>query len=314
MIFRAEDAPRGNELLTPKRARRGEHAIEIGLRVAAVVSVATTIGIIVALAGPAYKFFRDVNIVDFFTETKWTPLFSDPEYGVLPLLAATIEVTLIALLIAVPFGLGTAIYLSEYASRRFRGIVKPAIELLAGIPSVVYGFIALQMLNPLLRDLWPGDDKPEFQNMLVAGIAMGVMIIPTIASVAEDAFSAVPASLRDGAYALASSKMQVSTRVVFPAAFSGVTAAVVLGVSRAVGETMIVTIAAGLVANKVEFNPVKAAETLTAYIAAAGQGDVPVGTTHYNTIFAVGALLFVLTFLLNAYSIRLVRKYREVYE
>jgi phosphate transport system permease protein len=214
----------------------------------------------------------------------------------------------------VPLGLGSAVYLSEYAHSSVRKTLKPILELLAGVPTVVYGFIALQMLNPVLRAIWPGEDKPDFQNILVAGIAMGIMIVPTIASLAEDAMSAVPDSLRQGAYALGSSKMQVSVRVVVPAALSGIVAAIVLGVSRAIGETMIVTVAGGLISDQVQFNPIRAMETMTAYIAAAGQGDVPVGTLHYDTIFAVGSLLFLITFALNALSIRLVRRFREVYE
>lgn len=297
-----------------KKPRYGEKIIAVLLWSAAVISVATTVGIIVALAGPTIDFFGDVSVVDFLTGRSWTPLFTDKEFGVLPLLAATIEVTVIALLVAVPLGLGCATYLSQYASSRMRAVVKPTLELLAGIPTVVYGFIALQLLNVFLRDHWPGDNPPDFQNMLVAGIAMGVMITPIVASLAEDAMSAVPASLRDGAYALASSKMQVSTRVVFPAALSGVVAAIVLGVSRAIGETMIVAIAAGLISDKVQLNPIRSAETITAYIASVGQGDVPTGTIEYDTIFAVGSLLFIVTFALNALSIRLVRRFREVYE
>lgn len=298
----------------PHRLVWTERAVRVGLWAAAAVTVVTTVGIILALAGPTWDFFRAVSVTEFVSGTKWTPLFADAAYGVLPLVAATLEVMLIALAIAVPLGLGTAIYLSEYAGRRMRAVLKPTVELLAGVPTVVYGFVALQLLNPALREIWPGSNGPDFQNMLVAGVAMGMMIVPTVASVAEDACRAVPVSLRDGAYALGATPRSVATRVVVPAALSGVVAAVVLGVSRAIGETMIVTIAAGLVANEVQLNPIRAAETLTAYIAAAGQGDVPVGTTHYNTIFAVGALLFLLTFVLNALSTRLVHRYRERYE
>jgi phosphate transport system permease protein len=303
-----------NHPLRRSRIRIGEKSIESLLVLAALISIATTVGIVIALAGPAIHFFTEVSFSEFITGTSWTPLFSQKEYGVLPLVVATAEVTVIAIAIAVPLGLGSALYLSEYAHSRVRKSLKPILELLAGVPTVVYGFIALQMLNPVLRSYWPGDQKPDFQNVLVAGIAMGIMIVPTIASLAEDAMSAVPNSLRQGAYALGSTKMQVSLRVVLPAAISGVIAAIVLGVSRAIGETMIVTIAAGLISDNVRFNPIEAMETMTAYIAAAGQGDLPVGTVHYDTIFAVGALLFVVTFALNALSIRLVRRFREVYE
>ncbi len=300
--------------LRRRRLRIGERSIEVGLFAAAVVSIVTTVGIVLALGEPTIKFFGEVGFGEFLTGTSWTPLFTDPNYGVLPLLTATIEVTLIALLIAVPLGLGSAVYLAEYAGPRLHNWAKPTLELLAGVPTVVYGFVALQMLNPVLRALWPGDNPPDFQNMLVAGVVMGFMIVPTIASLSEDAMSAVPQTLRDGAFALASSRTQVATTVVVPAATSGIAAAIVLGVSRAIGETLIVTIAGGLVADQIQLNPIRSAETMTAYIAAAGSGDVPLGTIDYNTIFAVGALLFVLTFALNALSIRLVRRFREVYE
>lgn len=311
---RDRSAAGGSRSLRQSRVRIGEKSIEALLVIAALISIATTAGIIVALIGPTVNFFSQVNVGEFFTGTSWTPLFSDPNYGVLPLVVATLEVTLIALVIAVPLGLGSAIYLSEYASNRLRRTLKPTLELLAGVPTVVYGFIALQMLNPVLRAIWPGERGPDFQNILVAGIAMGIMIVPTIASLSEDSMSAVPSSLREGAFALASSRMQVATRVIFPAALSGIVAAIVLGVSRAIGETMIVTIAGGLISDQVQFNPLRAMATMTAYIAAAGQGDVPVGTLDYDTIFAVGSLLFIITFLLNLLSIRLVRRFREVYE
>jgi phosphate transport system permease protein len=269
---------------------------------------------VVALVGPTLDFFTKVSFFEFITGTSWTPLFDQKSYGVIPLVVATIEVTLIAMVIAVPLGLGSAVYLSEYAHSSVRKTLKPILELLAGVPTVVYGFIALQLFNPILRDLWPGTNKPDFQNALVAGIAMGIMIVPTIASLAEDAMSAVPGSLRQGAYALGSSKMQVSVRVVLPAAISGIVAAIVLGVSRAIGETMIVTIAMGLISHEVRVNPIESMMNMTGYIAFAGQGDIPVGTVDYDTIFAVGSILFVITFALNALSIRLVRRFREVYE
>ena len=301
---------------TVRRGRRrlAERAIEALLVLAAIVSIVTTIGIIGSLLFPTVEFFSKISLVRFVTETQWTPLFADKHYGVLPLLVATLWVTLIAIVIAVPLGLGSAIYLSEYANSGTRKALKPILEILAGVPTVVYGFFALTALNPLLRDWWPFGEKPEFQNLLVAGIAMGVMIIPTVASLSEDAMAAVPRSLRAGAYALASTKMQVSTRVVVPAALSGIVAAVVLGISRALGETMIVTIAAGLKSGGMPWDPTTGAATMTAYIAGAGQGDLPVDSLDYLTIFAVGATLFVFTFLLNAFSIRMVRKFREVYE
>jgi phosphate transport system permease protein len=296
------------------RRRAGERIIEAVLVLAAVVSIVATVGIIVSLAFPTVEFFREISIVRFFTESRWTPLFSDKHYGIAPLLVATLWVTLIAIVIAVPLGIGSAIYLSEYANPTTRNVLKPVLEILAGVPTVVYGFFALTALNPLLQRYWPGDEQPEFQNLLVAGIAMGIMIVPTVASLAEDAMAAVPSSLREGAYALASTKMQVSVRVVVPAALSGIVAAVVLGISRALGETMIVTIAAGLKTAGIPTSPAEGAATMTGYIAGAGQGDLPVDSLDYLTIFAVGSTLFVFTFLLNMFSIRMVRKFREVYE
>jgi phosphate transport system permease protein len=299
-----------------RRGRRHpiEGVIKVLLVLAALVSVATTVAIIIALVEPAIEFFREVSVVDFLTGTSWTPTFAQKSYGVLPLVVGTLVVTVIAVVIAIPLGIGSAIYLAEYASDRTRKLLKPILELLAGIPTVVYGFVALFALNPLLQRHWPGDGQPAFQNLLVAGIAMGVMIIPTIASISEDAMSAVPRSLREGAYALASTKMQVAVRVVVPAAISGIVAAIVLGISRAIGETMIVTIAGGLISNEVDWNPLHAIATMTAYIAAVSSGDIPVGSIDYNTVFAVGLLLFIVTFALNVFSIRLVRRFREVYE
>ncbi|NBM16302.1 phosphate ABC transporter permease subunit PstC [Streptomyces sp. GC420] len=303
----------GPGFLKRSQPRYGEKAIKVLLVAASLVSVLTTVGIVVALIPPAAEFFGEVGFVEFITGTDWSPLFTPPHFGVLPLVAGTLMVTLIALLVAVPLGLGAAVYLSEYANPRVRKIFKPMLEVLAGIPTVVYGFFALKAITPLLQDIWPGDEGPQVFNALAAGFVMGIMIIPTIASLAEDSMNAVPRSLRDGAFALGSSRMQVSTRVVFPAALSGIVAAVVLGISRALGETMIVAIAAGGRPN-LSFDPLEGMQTMTAFIAAAGIGDLPTGSTGYQTIFAVGALLFVMTLVMNLVSIRLVRKYREVYE
>ena len=299
--------------LRRSRPRYGERLIEATLFAAALVSIVTTIGIVVAVAVPTVEFFQQISLKEFFTGTRWTPLFADPSYGVLPLVGATIVVTVIAMIFAIPLGVGAAIYLSEYAADRTRRVLKPALEVLAGVPTVVYGFFALKGITPFLRDIWPVGDGPAIFNALVAGFVMGIMIIPTVASLSEDAMSAVPRSLRDGAYALGSSKMLVATRVVVPAAISGIIAAIVLGVSRAIGETMIVTIAGGGQAN-LSWNPLEGMLTMTAFIAQAGSGDVPTGSIDYKTIFAVASLLFVMTFALNLFSIRLVRKYREVYE
>ncbi|MFJ3930491.1 MULTISPECIES: phosphate ABC transporter permease subunit PstC [unclassified Streptomyces] len=303
----------GTRSLRRARPRYGEAVVKALLLASALVSVATTVGIVVSLIPPAVGFFQQVSPVEFFIGTEWTPLFADKKFGVLPLVAATLVITGIALLVAIPVGLGAAIYLSEYANPRVRKVLKPSLEVLAGIPTVVYGFFAMAFITPLLQDLLPEGWAPEVRNGLAAGLVMGVMIVPTIASLTEDALSAVPHSLRDGAFALGSGKRTVSVRVVVPAALSGIVAACVLGISRAVGETMIVLIAAG---SKPDFtiNPLVEMETMTAFVARAASGDVPVGSIAYDTIFAVGALLFTATFLMNLISIRLVRKYREVYE
>jgi phosphate transport system permease protein len=296
--------------LAPPRKRWGEVVVKAALAACALVSVATTVGIVVALFLPAFEFFQEVSFRDYITGTEWAPLFLQQSFGVIPLIVGTISVTLWASLIAIPLGLGAAIFLSEYARPRVRATLKPALELLAGIPTVVYGYFALTWVTPHLKDT--GLDVGVF-NALSAGLVMGVMIIPTVASLSEDAMSAVPRDLRYGAYALGSSKLQVSTRIVVPAAVSGIVAAFVLGISRAIGETMIVLLAAGQQPN-LSFDPREAVETMSAFIAATGAGDVPTGSVEYKTIFAVGATLFVMTLLVNAIAIRLVRKYREVYE
>jgi phosphate transport system permease protein len=295
------------------RPRWGERAIQGLLFLCALVSVATTIGIIVALAEPTIEFFGDVGIGEFFTESNWAPLFEPPSFGVLPLVGGTLVTTFWALVVCIPFGLGAAIYLSEYARARNRKLLKPLLEVLAGIPTVVYGFFALTFVTPLLQDIWFLGEEPQIFNALSAGLVMGVMILPTVASISEDAMAAVPQGLREGAFALGGTRMQVATRVVVPAALSGIVASFVLGISRAVGETMIVLIAAGGTPN-LSFDPTEAMQTMTAFIAAAGIGDQPTGSIGYKTIFAVGSTLFVATFIMNLVSIRLVRKYREVYE
>jgi phosphate transport system permease protein len=296
--------------LRAERRRWGEDVIKGVLALCALVSVATTVGIVVALTEPAIEFFREINIVDFITGTRWAPLFEPPSFGVLPLIVGSGSVLFWACVVCMPFGLGSAIYLSEYARPRVRAYLKPALEVLAGIPTVVYGYFALTFVTPLLGDA--GIDVGTF-NALAPGLVMGVMLIPTVASLSEDAMSAVPQDLRDGAYALGSTKLQVSTKIVVPAAISGIVASYVLAVSRAIGETMIVLIAAGQQPN-LSFDPREAVETMTAFIAATGAGDVPTGSNEYKTIFAVGITLFAITFVLNLLSIRLVRKYREVYE
>ena len=306
----ASEASLAAPRLRARRRRLGEDVVKAILGLCALVSVATTVGIVVALVEPAIDFFREISVVDYLTGTDWAPLFEPARFGVLPLVVGTLSVTFWACLVAMPFGLGAAIYLSEYAGRRTRRTLKPALEVLAGIPTVVFGFFALTFVTPLLRDL---GIEVEIFNALSAGLVMGVMLIPTVASISEDAMSAVPQDLRDGAYGLGASKLQVSTRIVVPAAISGIVASYVLAISRAVGETMIVLIAAGQQPN-LTFDPREAIETMTAFIAATGAGDVPVGSIEYKTIFAVGLTLFVATLALNVVAIRLVRRFREVYE
>ena len=293
------------------KARNGEKVIKALLATAAAVSVATTFGIVISLLVPSITFFSEISITEFLFTTTWTPLFANPQYGVLPLIAGTFVITIIAISVAIPLGLGSAVYLSEFASSKVRRTVKPVLEVLEGVPTVVYGFFALEFMTQLiLRPIFPGI---QVFNALSAGLVMGIMIIPTVASLAEDAMSAVPGGLRDGAYALGATKRQTALRVVIPAALSGIVAAFVLGISRAIGETMVVTVAAGLMPN-LTLNPFEGMQTMTSYIAAAASGDVSTGSIEYQSIFAVGLLLFVITFAMNALSIRLVRKYRQTYQ
>ena len=307
MATRAVAADRG---LAGPRVRWGELFIKILLAGCALVSIATTVGILVALLEPSLDFFREVPVWDFISGTNWAPLFEPASFGVRPLVYGTLNVTMVAVLVAVPFGLGSAIYLSEYAHRRTRKVLKPTLEILAGIPTVVFGYFALVFVTPLLRDI--GIEVDIF-NALAAGLVMGVMLIPTVASLSEDAMQAVPNALRDGAYALGSNRMQVAIRVVVPAALSGIVASFVLAISRAIGETMIVLIAAGQQPT-LTFDPRETVETMTAFIAATGNGDVPRGSIEYKTIFAVGLTLFLATYVMNIIATRLVRRYREVYE
>lgn len=283
--------------------RRGEAVIRAVLFGSAALSVAVTVGILIALVLPVLDFFDQVPFGDFFA--------TEGQFAVVPLITGTLMVTVLALLVAVPLGLGAAMYLSEYASRRARKVLKPTVELLAGIPSVVYGFFALSFVTPtLLQDLLNLD--VGFTNLLAAGLVLGVMVIPTIASLAEDSLSAVPHSLRQGSLAMGANRMQTTLRVVFPAALSGVAAAVVLGMSRAIGETMIVTLAAGSQKN-LTLNPLEGAQAMTGFIATTAGGENPVGSVEYNALFAVGLTLFLMTLVLNIISIRIVRKFRQVY-
>lgn len=304
-------SPGTGSKLVSGRSRVGERFIKGLLGAAALVSVGTTVLIVLSLLRETINFFGDVPVADFLFGTEWSPLFADPSYGVLPLIAGTFLVTLIALVVAIPLGLAAAIYLSEYASQRTRKTLKPVLELLAGVPTVVFGYFALTFVTPKIFNDLLGLDVPVF-NALSGGIVMGFMVLPTIASLAEDAMSAVPASLREGAYGLGANRMQVAVRVVFPAALSGVVAGIVLGISRAVGETMIVLVAVGSVPN-LTGNPLASMQTLTSFIGATAKGDAAVGSTAYKTIFACGMLLFLITLLMNSIAIRFVRKFRQAY-
>jgi phosphate transport system permease protein len=289
--------------------KRFEFLIEWALFLCALLSIGTTVGIIVVLAVESFAFFREVSLIEFVTGTEWTPLFANPRFGVLPLVVGTALVSLIAMLVALPMGLLSAIYLSEYADARVRRVVKPILEILAGVPTVVYGYFALLFVTPLLQRLIP--DLAGF-NALGPGIVMGIMILPLVSSLAEDAMHGVPRGLREGSYALGATKMQTSVRVVVPAALSGITAAFILAASRAIGETMIVAIAAGQ-QPRLTWNPMVPIETMTAYIVQVSLGDTPQGTLEYRTIFAVGSLLFVSTFTLNLASAWLRERYRQEY-
>ncbi len=275
----------------------------------AIITILTTLGIIISLLRDSMGFFTEIPIKDFLFGKVWTPLFNDPQFGVLPLVSGTLLITLISACISIPIGLLTAIYLSEYANKKVRKIIKPILEILAGIPSIVFGYFALTAITPFLKSIIP---QTEIFNALSASIAVGVMTIPLVSSLSEDALRAVPDTLRQGALALGSTKMETSLRVVVPAAISGISASFVLAISRAIGETMIVTIAAGARPN-LTFNPLQSVQTMTSFIVQASQGDNPHGTVGYYSLFAVGLLLFLITLGLNILSHYLVDKYRKEY-
>jgi phosphate transport system permease protein len=297
-----------------QRERRARHfrerAIKLVLAACAYVSVLTTFGIVFVLLFETINFFREVSIVEFFTSTTWSAAFANPQFGILVLASGTLLTTLIAIAVALPVGLLAAVFLSEYASPGLRRWLKPALEILAGVPTIVYGYFALTFVTPLLREtIFP---NMTIFNALSAGLVMGVMIIPTIASMSEDAIHAVPRSLREGAYALGATQRETATRIVLPAALSGIVAATILGISRAVGETMIVAVAAGNLA-QLATNPLESVQTMTAFIVQVASGDTPTGSLTYNTIFAVGSTLFVMTLILNIVSYVFVRRFREAY-
>ena len=286
-----------------------ERIIESILFLAALVSVATTLGIVYILVKESVVFFNQVPLWDFLTDTQWTPLFDDAHFGIIVLLSGTLVSSGVALAVAIPLGTLIAIYLSEFASARAREFAKPVLELLSGVPTIIYGYFALLFLTPLLQKLIPG--LPGF-NLLSAGIVMGIMIVPYVASISEDAMRAVPMSLREGSYAMGATRFQTATRVVVPAAFSGIASAYILGISRAVGETMILAVAAGMQPN-LSLNPLEPAATITSYIVQVALGDLPHGSVGYQTIFAAGLTLMLMTLMFNMLGYWLRRKYREVY-
>lgn len=284
-------------------------AMPVFLFLCAATSILTMIGIIYTLISESWSFFQKVPIGDFLGQLRWNPLMEPKSYGIWPLLTGTLMITFIACLVAIPIGLVSAIYLSEYAPRKVRKIVKPVLEVLAGVPTIVYGYFALTFMTPLLRFLIP--DLPVF-NALSAGIVVGIMIIPMVSSLSEDAMAAVPKALRDGAYALGATRFEVALKIVLPAAFSGIVAASVLAFSRAIGETMIVTVAAGATP-KLTANPLESIQTMTAYIVQVSLGDTPHGSIEYGSIFAVGLTLFVITLILNVIAQKLTKRFREEY-
>jgi phosphate transport system permease protein len=289
--------------------KRREKAIEMVLLLAACVSVFTTAGIVYILLKESWVFFSAVPVWTFLTDTQWTPLFSDAHFGIMVLLSGTITSSVVALLVAIPLGTIIAIYLSEFAGHKTRETLKPVLEMLSGVPTIIYGYFALLFVTPLLQKVFPG--LPGF-NILSAGLVMGIMIIPYVSSLSEDAMRAVPMSLREGSYAMGATRFQTAVNVVFPAALSGIASAYILGVSRAVGETMILAVAAGMQPN-LSFNPMEPAATITSYIVQVALGDLPHGSVGYQTIFAAGLMLMLLTLAFNMLGYWLRRKYREVY-
>ena len=308
-ITQLKDPPISKRLAKNIKRNFVERVIEITLMFAALAATFITIGIVYVLVTEASGFFKEVSIIEFLTSKQWSPLFEDAHFGILPLISGTLTTSFVALSIAIPIGTIAAIYLSEFASHKTRETVKPVLELLVGVPTVVFGYFALLFVTPLLQKLNP--DLPTF-NMLGAGIVMGVMIIPYIASVAEDAMRAVPMNMREGSYAMGATKFQTAIRVVTPAATSGIIAAYILGISRAVGETMVVAIAAGQQPT-FTFNPLEGAATITAYIVQVAMGDLPHGSLGYQSIFAAGMVLFVITFVFNILGHMVRKRFAERY-
>jgi phosphate transport system permease protein len=304
--------------LQAQSKRYGERAIRWAFALCAILSVLTTTAIVISLIVPTIGFFETVPVGEFLFGSDWTPQFEPPSFGVLGIVAGTLNVTLWAMLFAIPIGLGAAVYLSEYASPRARKTIKPVLEVLAGIPTVAIGFFAVTLIGPeIIQAVWPGDflGGAEGKPFMALAASLGIVlaIVPIIASLSDDAMRAVPRGLHEGAYALGATKAKVATKVIFPAALSGIVASIVLATSRAVGETMIVVLAAGSTPN-FTLNPVESIQAMTSYIATTATGDISTGSLDYKSVFAVGTVLFVMTLVMNVISIRLVRKYREVYE
>ncbi len=295
--------------MTKKKYVLQEKFIEIILILFASISIFTTIGIVFSLMFETVIFFSEVSILEFFTSIRWSPVFDPPSFGVLPLITGTLLIALLSSLVSLPLGLGSAIYLSEFATSKTRKIIKPIIELLAGIPSIVYGFFALTFITPLIRTFLPNTD---IFNALSASIAVGIMTLPMVASLSEDAMMAVPNSIRQGAYALGSTKLEVAIHVIVPAAFSGIASSFVLAISRAIGETMIVAIAAGQTPS-MSLNPFGSIQTMTGFMVNMALGDIQQGSIEFKTVFAVGAVLFLITLLMNIFAKYVIAKNREVY-
>jgi phosphate transport system permease protein len=305
-------AAAGRSLAIPSmnlRRRLTERAIEAVLLLAALVSVFTTLAIVAILVWESIAFFRTVPLLDFLTDTQWTPLFDDAHFGIIALLSGTLTTTIVALLVAIPLGTVLAIYLSEFAPFRVREVAKPFLEMLGGVPTIVYGYFALLFVTPLLQQIYP--ELPGF-NMLSAGLVMGIMIVPYVSSLSEDAMRAVPMNMREASYAMGATRLQTALFVVTPAALSGIASSYILGISRAVGETMVVAIAAGMQPN-FSFNPVEPAATITAYIVQVALGDLPHGSLGYQTIFAAGLTLLLITLLFNIIGHILRKRFREAY-
>lgn len=304
----SEEATHTN-MFKKQRTSIMDRVMPVLLALCASVSIITTVGIVYTLVSETYHFFREVPVTEFLFGTRWAPLFEPKAFGILPLLSGTFLITVIACIVAMPIGLASAIYLSEYAPRKVRNVVKPILEVLAGVPTIVYGYFALSFMTPIVRAIFP---ETGIFNALSAGIVVGIMIIPMVTSLSEDAMSAVPKSLRDGAYALGAARFETALKIVLPAALSGIVASFVLAFSRAVGETMIVTVAAGATPN-LTINPLESIQTMTAYIVQVSLGDTQRGSIEYGSIFAVGMTLFIITFLLNILAQFVAKRFREEY-